>query len=203
MQTFNPSITLTSLAGSQVPAAKGTHGQTSFYSCQTNKKRRVKPWNAEISKTPFQRPHTILSINFTAETRRRNPSHKPPAQIQSSRLETITARRIDLRRPVSRLVGASYAIHEAQLRQFQQATLFEMRRRAIARTYCRIGNYGVQIQLPLSAFVSLVRVLNRGVCKITFPPLAHPRSHENNHSNSPGSLPAAVQPAVIWLRVLA
>jgi hypothetical protein len=43
---------------------------------------------------------------------RKNPAHKPPIQIQSSRLETITARRIDLRRAVSRLIGASYAIHE-------------------------------------------------------------------------------------------
>ena len=65
---------------------------------------------------------------------RKNPAHKPPIQIQSSRLETITARRIDLRRAVSRVIGASYAIHEAQLRQFKQATLFGMRRRAIVRT---------------------------------------------------------------------
>ena len=75
------------------------------------------------------------------------------------RLEIKTARRIHLGRAVSRLASASYANREAQLSQFKQATLFRLRRRAIARTYCRIGSCGVQIQLPLSAFVSLVRVL--------------------------------------------
>ena len=80
-------------------------------------------------------------------------------QIPPPRLKITTARCIDLRRAVSRLVRASYANHEAQLSQFKRAKLFRVRRGAIARTYCRIGSYGVQIQSPLSEFGSLVRVL--------------------------------------------
>ena len=88
-----------------------------------------------------------------------NKEAKSSNRVWLPRLEIKTARRIDLRRAVSRLVRASYANHEAKLSQFKRATLFRVRRRAIARTYCRIGSYGVQIQSPLSGFVSLVRVL--------------------------------------------
>ncbi len=80
-------------------------------------------------------------------------------QILLPRLEIKTARRVDSRRAVFRLVSASYANHDAQFSQFKQAALFRMRRRAIARTYSEVRSYGVQIQSPLSAFVSLVRIL--------------------------------------------
>ena len=83
-------------------------------------------------------------------------------QILLPRLEIRTARRNELRRAVSRLVGASYANHEAQLSQFKQATLFGMQRRPIARNYYLAGIYRVQILPPRSVSVSLVRVLIGG-----------------------------------------
>ena len=87
-----------------------------------------------------------------------NSEPKSSNRVWLPRLESQTARRVHSWRAVSRLVGASYAIHEGQLSQFKQATQFEMRRRPIARTYCLTGFYGVQILSPLSVSVSLVRV---------------------------------------------
>lgn len=86
------------------------------------------------------------------------PRRKSSNRVLSPRLEVKTARRVHSWRAVSRLVGASYANHEAQLSQFKQATQFGMRRRPFARTYCLTGLYGVQILSPLSVSVSLVRV---------------------------------------------
>ena len=80
-------------------------------------------------------------------------------QILSPRLEIKTARRIDLRRAVSRLVVASYANHKAQISHFKRATLFETRRKAFSRNRCVAESWGVQIQSPLPEFGSLVRVL--------------------------------------------
>ena len=87
------------------------------------------------------------------------PRRKSSIAVLSPRLEIQTARHVDSWRAVSRLVLASYANHDAQFSQFKQAALFRMRRRAIARTYSQVRSYGVQIQSPLSAFVSLVRTL--------------------------------------------
>ena len=78
-----------------------------------------------------------------------NSEPKSSNRVWLPRLEINTARRIDLRRAVSRLAPASYAYPPAQLSQFKQTTLFRMREWPIARTYCRIGSCGVQIQSPL------------------------------------------------------
>jgi hypothetical protein len=80
-------------------------------------------------------PCQMLTSKFESETPQlANGAAKSSNRVLLSRLKTRTARRIDLRRAVSCLVGASYASHEAQLSQFKQATLFETQRKAISRT---------------------------------------------------------------------
>ena len=93
-----------------------------------------------------------------------NDSHSSARVPKSSnrvwlpRLEIKTARRVQLRRAVSRLSPASYVIHEGQHCRFKRMIHFGPRKRTTALTCCRIESYRVQIQSPLSQFVTAVRV---------------------------------------------
>ena len=113
--------------------------------------------NAEIESN--EQRYTAFNVSKRQADHCEKGAAKSSNRVLLSRLEIRIARRNEMRRAVSRLVGASYANHEAQLSQFKQAALFRMRRRAIARNRCVAGSWGVQIQSPFSEFGSLLRVL--------------------------------------------
>ena len=102
------------------------------------------PWGNFLVAKPPADSHAASSIDsMRVAGQSLNSDPKSSNRVWWPQLRNKTARRMDMRRAVSRLVRASYANDEAQLSQFKQATLLRVRRGAIARIYCQIGSCGV------------------------------------------------------------
>jgi hypothetical protein len=93
------------------------------------------------------------------------PRQKSSNRVWLPRLKFKTARHVDLRRAVSLLFAVVYVNLRSQHGQFKQPLIFDPGTMAVSGIPCGVMSYGVQIQLPLSRFATLVRVLMGSLTK--------------------------------------